>query len=774
MIKLFFKTAFRSLKKDKYQSGLNIIGLTLGFAAFLFISAYFFQEYSFDRFHSKSEQLYRVVTKVKMGETMESLANSESPLAFTAKSDLPEVIDATRFFYRKNVVVKVGGKKYLEERFWYADDNVFDLFDFTLLKGDKNQVLAKPNTVVITQAFSKKYFGAIDPIGLTVDLNNDDQPYEVTGILDKIPSNSHIQFEMLASFSSMGFSSDYDILRWGNFRDMFTYLLLKKNTELNTINQKLQDFTIGYYIPMMERNGISYSDFEKSGNYVVHSLQPLKKIHLNTEFTYEATVQGNKQLLYALGLIGILVILIACFNFINLSTARATLRAKEIGIKKIVGSGKRRIVVQLLIETFLQCTLAIIMAIILLVISLSFINTFTGLNMQFAQFFTGPGTVTLIVILFLVVALTGIFPSVSIARFNPIDVIKGAVLNWNAKSGFRNILVSFQFVVFILLVGTTMVVKRQVGLLHHQNPGFHKENVLVVKNTNKLDNNRKTFKDEILKNPSVLSAAYSTNLPSMFDGASNPFSKTDKKDQIFLLRVAGDQDFLKTLDIKLINGRDFTADANNERTNAIINKKAAEAFGWTDCNDKMVYDFNDGGANYKVIGIVEDFHLESLRQQTEPIILRYSENGDYLSIRIRPESATQMVASVNSIWNELNKQASFEFTFLDESFDNQYKQEVSFGKLISLFSFMSIVIACLGMLGLVSFTLTRKQKEIGVRKVNGAKISEVLILLNRDFVKWVAIAFVIATPIAWYAMHKWLENFAYKTELSWWIFALAG
>ncbi len=773
MFRIFIISAIRNLRKDKYQSSLNILGLTFGFAAFLFIAAYFFQENSFDGFHSKSNQIYRVVTNVKMGETIEDLSTSENPMAFTAKKDLPEVIDATRIFYRNNVVVRVDDNKYLEKRFWYADDNVFQLFDFKLLKGDKEQVLTKPNTVVITHAFSSKYFGDTDAIGKTIELN-EGEIYEVTGILDKIPANSHLQFEMLASFSSMDFSMDYGIQQWGNFRDLYTYLLLKENTNLVTMNKKIQDFTIGYYIPMMEKVGITFNDFEKSGNYVVHSLQPLKEIHLNTTFTDEAILHGNKQLLFSLGLIGILIIVIAGFNFINLSTARATLRAKEIGVKKIIGSGRVEIVVQQLFETFLQCILSLGLAIILLSVSLSILNTYAEINMQIAQVFTIRGIITIFVIFVFVIALTGILPAFTVSRFNPIDVIKGAMINRNSKSGLRTILVSFQFVVFIILIFATVVVKKQVGLFHHQNPGFFKENVLVIKNTNKLNNNRKFFKEEILKNPSAVSSSYTTSLPSMFNGASNPFSKADEINQIFLLRVEGDEDFLKTLNIKLLDGRDFTNDASRENLSAIINQKAAEAFGWTDCNDKIVYDFNNGGKNYNVIGIVEDFHIESMREKLEPMIIRYQEFGDFLSVRIRPESTIQMVEAVSSLWQELNGQAPFEYAFLDESFDNQYKQEVRFGKLISLFSMLSIVIACLGLLGLVSFTLTRKQKEIGVRKVNGARISEVLVMLNKDFVKWVTIAFVVASPIAWYIMNKWLENFAYKTTLSWWIFALAG
>ncbi|WP_346863086.1 ABC transporter permease [uncultured Draconibacterium sp.] len=773
MFRLLFKTAFRNILKDKYQSSLNIFGLMLGFAAFLFIASYFLHEYSFDRFNTKADRIYRCVTKVRMGDTQESLSNSEAPLAMTVKANLPEVEDATRFYYRKNVVVKVGENKYMENYFWYADANVFQIFDFPLLKGDKDEVLAEPNTAVITQNFGKKYFGEADPIGATIELN-EGELYKVTGILKEIPENSHLQFDMLASFSSIGFSSDYDVLRWGNFRDMFTYVLLKENTDLSTMNKKLQDFTLQYYVPMMEKNGMSYEDFTNAGNFVQHSLQPLKAVHLNTTFIGGPAMYGNKQLLYALGFIGLMIVLIASFNFINLTTARASLRAKEIGIKKIVGSGKGNIIVQVLFETFLQCFIALLGAVLILSLGLSLLNSYVELNVQFVEFFALRGILIMFTILLLVVALSGIFPSFIIARFNPNEIIKGLAMRWNTKSGYRNVLVSFQFVVFIALIACTIIVKKQVSLLHHQNPGFYKENVLVVKNIDKLGNSARAFKQEMEKTTDVLSASYTNSLPSMFDGSSNPFSKPDKKNQIFLYRINCDSGFLNTLQIELLNGRNFKANAGNERFNAIINKKAAEAFGWTDCDNKVIFDFNNGGNHFNVIGIVENFHIESLREKIEPMIIRYQEAGDYLAVRIQPESAARSIEWAKTNWNILTNQAPFEFAFLDEAFDNQYKQEVRFGKLVSLFAIIAIAIACLGLLGLVSYTLLRKQKEIGIRKVNGAKVSEVMAMLNKDFGKWIAVAFVIAAPISWFAMYKWLEDFAYKTALSWWIFALAG
>jgi putative ABC transport system permease protein len=774
MIKLLFKTAFRNIRKDLYQTILNIFGLALGFAALLFISTYFFHELSFDKFHEKANRIYRCVAHAKIGGTEEILSNSEITIAAASKNDLPEVEDATRLFYAKYVTVKVAGNKYIEDKFWFADANFLQIFDFKLLEGDKKLVLSQPNSIILTEDYSKKYFGNKNPIGQSIVISDNSDVYQVTGVLKNIPLNSHMQFGMLASFSSLPLSKRNEIIDWGNFRDLYTFLLIKENVDIKTLNEKFQEFPMKYYKSMFALAGINMEDFEKKGGFIKHILQPLSEVHLDNTFTDNVFLYGNRQLLYALGIIGLFILIIACFNFINLSTARASLRAKEIGMKKILGSSRRSLIALILTETFLQCCIALLAAIIFLIFSLGLLNRFTNLNIEFGQFFNKFGLITIILIPVIVVGIAGIFPSFVISKYNPAEVIKGSVLKWNSNSGLRNALVAFQFIVFIALVSVTVIVKKQVYLLHNQNPGFHKENVLVVKNTNKLGNNAMVFKNEMLKEGQTINAAYTSMVPSIFDGDSNPFSKTDKKEQVFLKRVDADKDFIETLKIKILDGRGFAGNANDEKGNAIINKKAAEIFGWSDCRDKIIYDYNDGGKYFNVIGITENFHLESLRNEVEPAIIRCSDNGNYLAIRIQPESATKAIASAKMLWEQSNDKAPFEFTFLDVSFDSQYRNEVRFGRMVSLFSIISIVIACLGLLGLVSFTLSRKRKEICIRKVNGAMVSEVLAMLNRDFIKWVIIAFAVATPVAWYIMHKWLESFAYKTALSWWVFALAG
>lgn len=775
MIKQFMSSLMRTIKKDLYQSSLNIIGLTMGVSAVIYIAAFIYHESSFDAFHTKADRIYRVVANVKMGETEESLTNSENPMAIAVKNDLPEVEAATRFYFNKNQEVHVGDKNIVEERLWYADNNVFEVFDFELIDGDEKIALAQPNSIVVTTEFGEKYFGNGSPVGKTIEIGSKKTAYTITGVLKDIPKTSHLQFEALASYNSLPVFKRTGEMDWGNFRDLYTYVLLKENVDFSAFETKFKALPIKYYNTMMVRNmGIGMAEFESQGNFVRHKLQPLLKIHLDKIYVDGIHFYGNKQILFILGAIGILVMLVACFNFINLTTARASLKAKEIGLKKVMGSSKSRIIAQVLSETFVQCLLALLFSGGILLIVLPLLNSLTGIVLLLVDFLKLPIISILIMLPFVISILAGMFPAIIISKYNPVEVIKEKSRNMGSYSLVRNGLVAMQFTVFIVLVVATLSIRKQLLHLQNFNPGFNKENVLVVKNCQKLGNSSSALKDELKKDPSVINASFTSDLPSKFSGASNPFSKPNDDNRIFLNRIYVDADFLETLKVNLSDGRFFTEKLNEEKSNAVINRKAAELLGWTDCDNKVIFDYNNNGENYNVIGIVENFHLESLKNNLLPVIIRVTGQEEYLAIRTQPGKARQLIESAKAKWKGLNNNVPFEYFFLDNSVDAQYKTEERLSKLVSLFSLISIIIACFGLLGLVSFAAVRRQKEIGIRKVNGARISEILTMLNQDFVKWVAVAFAIATPVAWFAMHKWLENFAYKTNLSWWIFALAG
>jgi len=594
----------------------------------------------------------------------------------------------------------------------------------------------------------------------------------VTGILDKIPENSSLQSNIYASFCTLPESKRLD--NWGGFNNVYTYIVTHEGVNIEEFEAKFDASIRKYEDAMIQREmGISLSEFEDQGNFFIHKLQPLRDIHLNSIYSENISTYGNKRFLIIFGITGLLILIIAGFNFVNLTTSRASLRAKEIGVKKILGSTRKSIIIQILIEVFIHTIIALIVSILILLLILPFLNDFSEIVIK-PEFLLNPLTkLTIVFIPLVITILAGIYPAFLITAYKPVDVIKRKFKKGNSKSLTRGGIVTLQFIVFICLVFCTLIIRQQIDYMQKQNPGFEKENVLVIENMGYLKNNRNSFKMEILKNPSVLSASYSSLVPSVDDNSGNIFSEKGSDKTISLNRMNVDGDFQRTLKVQLKSGSFFTNNEASEKDNAIINEEAARLLGWRDCNEKYIYDYNYE-KDFKVIGIMKDFHMKSLRDKSLPLILKYRNTSRYLSLKIQTRDLPALINSIESQWKNFNKETSFEYFFLDQSFNAQYKSEERLAKIIGVFTIFAIMISCIGLLGLVSYTANQKQKEIGIRKVNGAKTSEILIMLNKEYVVWVAIAFVFAFPIAWYAMNSWLKNFAYKTELSWWIFVIAG
>jgi len=772
MIKLFLKTAIYRLRKDAFHSFLNIGGLALGLVAFLYIATYTFHEISYDSFHSKAERIYRCVAHIKLGETALEIPRSETPLAPTAKNDLPEIEEAIRLYPLTEITAYYKDKKFVESEICYSDVELFDVFDFKLLEGNPKTALGEPNSIVLGKEVVLKYFGDENPVGKSILLTTEKVPYVVTGILDEIPENSSLQSNIYASFSTLPESKRID--NWGAFNNVYTYIVTKKGTNIEEFEAKFDATIRKYEDGMIQKEmGISLAEFESQGNFFIHKLQPLKDIHLNSTYSEDLSTYGNKRFLIIFGITGLIILIIACFNFVNLTTSRASLRAKEIGVKKIIGSTHKSIIIQVLIEIFLHILIALVISIIILLLILPYLNNFSEVVIK-PEFLLNPLTLLTIIFIPLIITIfAGSYPAFIITAYKPVDVIKRKFKEGNSKSLTRGGLVTMQFVVFISLVFCTLIIRRQINYLHQHNPGFEKENVLVVENMGYLDKTRTSFKMEMLKNPSVLSASYSSLVPSVDDDFGNIFSEKGSDKTHSLNRMNVDGDFQKTLKVQLKDGRFFSDNAASEKDNAIINEEAARLLGWSDCNEKYIYDYNYD-QDFKVIGIMKNFHMKSLRDKSKPLIIKYRETSRFLSLKVQSGNLPQLIKSIESQWESFNNETPFEYFFLDQSFNAQYKTEERLSKVVSIFTVFAILIACIGLLGLVSYIASQKQKEIGIRKVNGAKISEILTLLNKDFVKWVAIAFVIAIPVAYYSMNKWLEGFAYKTTLSWWIFALAG
>src|SRR5664280_2177190 len=773
MIIYFLKTAFRNINRHRYHSFLNITGLAIGFTAFIYITAYLVNELSYDSFFLKKDRIFRSVMTLKFGDTEEITAFSEIPLAATAKRDLPEVEEAVRLFSTSNIIARYKDKKFIEDNFWYADSSFFKVFDFKLLEGDPKLALSQPNSILLSKEAAAKYFGDEDPVGKTLLLFNNKTSFVVTGILDKVPANSHLKFDFLASFSSL--PKDKLDEQWAQSINIYTYILVRKGTDMESFMKKYKEFPMKYLEATVEKMGMSLAEFERKGNFLKYELQPLKDIHLHSSVYKEnLKTTGNLRFLEVLSITGLLILIIACVNFINLNTASAASRAKEIGVKRILGSSRTLSVYQILTETFLQCLIAVLIAIILLVETLPLLNSFSEIGIKPVFFLNSYSLIVIFIIPIIVTLLAGAYPACYISRFKSIDVLKETTLPGKSKSWSRSILVTFQFIIFIVMVFTTITIRKQIYLLQNQNPGYDKENVLVIKGTFNLDeSSRKSFKDELLKNSFVVSASYSSGVPTMDEDSKMIYRIKGSEKSSYFNYIRVDTDFQKTLMFNLKKGRFFQNDNNSEENNIIINETAAIVLGITDYTSQIVH-CDNSNQDLRIIGITEDFHMRSLRDKSFPLIIQKTKTEGYLSLRLLPGNFMQDINTTKGIWEQLNKDNPFEYFFLDKSFDAQYKSEIRLGKLISLFTLIAILIACMGLLGLVSFNTSRRIKEIGIRKVNGAEISEILIMLNRDFVKWISISFIIALPIAFLAMHKWLQSFAIKTDVSWITFTLAG
>ena len=648
MIRAFIKSTFRNFKKDKFHLILNISGLALGLSAFLYITIYISHELSYDRFHTKSTRIYRCVAYLKMGDVATNFAKSEVPLAQAAMNDLPEVEEATRIVQKYNLTVYQNEQKFAEDEIWFADANVFEVFDFNLIEGDETTALSEPYTVLLSEKAAKKYFGYKNPVGESLEIGDNKDIFKVKGILAEIPSNSHLQFDILASFNSLAVSRRPDY--WGDFTATYTYLLLKEGADLESFNKKFQAFPIKYWGPMMEQAiGKTLDEWKNDGNYLRYELQPLTKIHLNTLFPEELKNHGNARSLYVFGVTGIFILVIACFNFINLSTAKATLRAREIGLKKIIGSSRSRIIFQILAETFMYSFTALILALGFIIFAIPVLNSFSGLDIHPGFLLNKFTLITIVVIPFVITLLAGSYPAFHITGFVPGEVLAGKLSQGQKKSYKRAGLVAAQFVIFIILIFSSVVIQKQLVFLHHQNPGFHKENVLIIKNTSRLKNNRMAYKNLAIQHPQVINASFASALPSADNDESNIFCEKGKSEQVLLKRIWIDKDFQETLTTEMVDGRFFSDEINSERQNAIINEEAAKIFGWADSRDKILYDYNNGGGYYNVIGIMKNFHMKSLREKVEPVIIRISEQEDYLALRVSPGQAHTVLAMVSRI-----------------------------------------------------------------------------------------------------------------------------
>jgi putative ABC transport system permease protein len=764
MFKNYFKIALRNLWRHKTFSIINILGLAVGISACFLIYLYVHLETNYDNFHTKADRIYRVVTDTKTPSETISQGMTTTPIAINLKKDFPEVEDAVRLG-RDGFLVTKGNVKFQEERSVLADSTFFNVFDFPLVAGDKNTALKEPMSIILSQTAAKKYFGKTNPMGQTVLLTGDAIPATITGIMKDIPENSQIQADMLVSMSSYKqiYGRPTADSEWTN-HGYYTYLLLKPGTNAKALEKKFPAFMEYHHGPEAKR--LQMQDYL--------SLEPLRDVYLKSK--RDGFVTGNINNVYIFSIIGIFILLIACINFINLTTARSAERAKEVGIRKVVGALQLQLSRQFIGESIIICLIAFIFSLLFSSLALPLFNQLAGKQIS-SSIFNNPMQVAVLLIVSIGTGIiAGFYPSLVLSSFKPINVLKGRFSTGTKGLILRKGLVVFQFTLSVFLIAGTIIVYTQLNYMRNQNLGFSKDQEMIIY-TN-FDKNKDIFKQSLASIPGVLSTTSSSSVPGSSNNCaySQVQNKAGEMQKTNLDLYFVDFDYIKQYNLQLVAGRAFSKDLPTDSTQAMmINESAARLLGYQSPQEAVGRNFDQWGRKGKIIGVLKDFHYKSLQQKISPLTMRIEPFGlGMISIKVSTHNLQQTIRAIEKKWNTIIPNRPFEYHFLDDFFNQQYHAEVNFGNLFFNFAILAIFISCLGLLGLSSYSTIQRTKEIGVRKVLGASVSNIVNLLSKEFIKLVLIAFLIAAPAVWYCMNKWLQDFAYHTTISWWVFALAG
>jgi putative ABC transport system permease protein len=777
MFKNYFKTAFRNLLKSKFYSLINIIGLAVGIATCLLILLYVMDELSYDRYNTHADRIYRVNNEVKFGDNHFDLAVAPAMLGPTMVKEFPQVQQYTRIVWYGSFLVRKGSENIRQDRVAYADSTLFDVFTLPMIDGDPKTALKEPHSLVITESMAKKYFNRTDVVGKDL-LINDTGNYRITGVIKDIPKQSHFNFDFFVDASE---NPDSRSDNWLS-ENWSTYILLKKNADVKTLESELNPMMDRYVGPELQGvTNMTLDQFHKTGGYVRASLTSLTDIHLHSNKTGELDANGNIQYVYIFSAIALFILLIACVNFMNLSTARSSNRAKEVGVRKVLGSLRKNLVQQFLAESVLISFISLVFAVLIAWVLLPYFNQLSGKSILANKLFQPPMLIYLLLLMLAVGLLAGSYPAFYMSAFQPIEVLKGKLSKGFKKSWLRNGLVVFQFFISIILIIGTVVIFKQLNYIRTKDIGFNRDQVLVINNTDALGNQAATFRNELLQISGVENATMTGYLPTNFNRSNDAFfisPALDPKSAISMQRWTVDENYVPTLDMKIIAGRNFSRQFPTDSTAIIINEAAANFLGGKDLLNRKFYEITDLKTKrllvYHVIGIIKNFNFSSLRDVITPLALRLGDDNSNISVRINAANVPSVMAIIKSKWTTMAPEQPFDYSFMDDQFNKLYATEQKTGQIIITFSVLAIVIACLGLFGLVTYAAEQRTKEIGIRKVLGANVSSIVAMVAKDFLKLVIIASLIAFPVAWWAMSKWLQDFAYRVNMSWWIFFAAG
>ena len=778
MFKNYLKTTFRSLLKSKFYTLINITGLAAGLATCLLIFLYVTDELSYDKYNVNADRIYRVNNEVKFGGNHFDMAIAPAMQGPAMVREFPQVEQYTRLRWHASFLIKKGNENIQEERVGYADSTLFDVFTLPVIAGNPKTALTEPHSIVITEKIAKKYFNTTDNVVGKTLIINDTSNYKVTAVIKDIPAQSHFNFDIFLPMREDAASRDDNWLseNWN------TYVLLKKNADVKQVEAQLN--------PMMERHtgpilksviNQSMDEFKKNGSFIRASLTPLTDIHLHSNKIAEIGANGNAQFVYIFSAIALLILLIACVNFMNLSTARSSNRAKEVGVRKVLGSLKKNLIQQFLTESLVISFIALIFAILIASLLLPYFNQLAGKAIHVSGLIQPSMLLSLIGLMLIVGLLAGSYPAFFLSSFKPIEVLKGKLAGGFKRSWLRDSLVVFQFVISIILIFGTVVIYNQLNYIHNKDIGFDRNQVLVIQHTDALREQATVFKNELLQVSGVKDATMSGYLPVNFNRSNDVFFTSPALDQSSAISMQNwtvDEAYIPTLDINILQGRDFSKEFRTDSTAIILNEAAAKFLGNKDLLNKKLYEVKDiqtkALTEYHIIGIIKNFNFSSLRDVITPLALKFGQNNGDISVRISSSNITAVADQIKNKWKSMAPAQPFDYSFMDEDFSKLYTTEQRTGQIFITFAVLAILIACLGLFGLVTYAAEQKIKEIGIRKVLGANIVTIVLIMLKDFMKLVLIASLIGFPIAWWAMSKWLQDFAYRTNIAWWIFLLAA
>jgi putative ABC transport system permease protein len=769
MLKNLLKIALRTIAKEKTYSAINILGLTIGITCSLFLLMYILDELSFDRYHKNAENIYRVVSNIKEPDNAFTWAVAQIPLAEEVRDNYPEVVNAVRFFGTGRTLYKNGDKQFYEDNFFLADSTVFDMFNYEFINGDKATALDNSFSLVLTEKVAIKYFATPEEaLGKSIQ-NQRGEEFKITGVLKDVPLNSHFRFDGLISRNTQpGYQGS-----WGNF-GVGTYLQLPEGYDLAKMNASLDTIIKEKVNPIFEQYNI----------VIGYELQKITDIHLYSKIQDEAEAGGDISYIYIFGVVAAFMLIIACINYMNLATARSANRSKEVGIRKVMGSRRRQLVAQFIAESMVLAIIALVVSMILIYALLPAFNTLANKELPFSYILQPIVLYSLLGVILFVGVVGGSYPAFYLSGFNPVNVLKGKLAAKGGSLVFRKVLVVAQFAISIFMLISTLIVFDQLQFIRNKDLGFDKSRVIRIELSGReLREKSAVLMERLRQNSEVMSVGMANSSPGQGIGKlllkveDNEGKMTDRGVDLF----NADFDFIKTLGMTIVQGRDFSRDVASDTTYAVlVNESMVKRMAWDNPIGKK-FVFQGGGPDgtdieKRVVGVVKDYHQNSLYDVIEPLMIILNYNQNYIFVRTAEGDVRESLAAIEAGWNEIFPNSIFEYNFLDQDFNSQYKADEKRSQIFTAFSGLTVLIACLGLLGLSAFTTEQRTKEIGIRKVIGAGVSGLVILVSKEFFLLVGIGMILAFPAAWYFTENWLQNFAYRIELEgqWGTFVLSA